>query len=94
MKRIKKKIHVFVNKFVNNIWFYKSYKVTLILLKVFSLIYYFILKCKTQEKKSLLNPFIVCVGNITVGGSGKTPCVIALYRKLEGLGSNVAFMTH
>ncbi len=93
MKRIKGKIHFFISKILHKIWFSKDYSMALVILKAFALLHYFILKFKKQEKKSLLEPFIICVGNITVGGSGKTPCIISLYNALESSGYNVALMT-
>lgn len=36
---------------------------------------------------------VICVGNITAGGSGKTPVSIAVARQLAALGHNPAFLT-
>ncbi len=36
---------------------------------------------------------VVCVGNITAGGSGKTPVAIALARRLSALGERPVFLT-
>lgn len=36
---------------------------------------------------------VICVGNVTVGGSGKTPVALALARLLRGLGRRPAFLT-
>jgi tetraacyldisaccharide 4'-kinase len=36
---------------------------------------------------------VVCVGNFTVGGAGKTPTALALARILEDLGQRPAFLT-
>jgi len=39
------------------------------------------------------NARILCVGNLTVGGSGKTPVAIALGRFLTARGAKIAFLT-
>ena len=36
---------------------------------------------------------VVCVGNITAGGSGKTPVAIAIAKRLAALGHHPAFLT-
>lgn len=36
---------------------------------------------------------VVCVGNITAGGSGKTPVAIAIAKRLAGLGEQPTFLT-
>jgi tetraacyldisaccharide 4'-kinase len=36
---------------------------------------------------------VICVGNVTVGGSGKTPVALALTRLLRGIGRRPAFLT-
>ena len=36
---------------------------------------------------------IICVGNLTVGGSGKTPVVITLCRFLSGIGKSPSVLT-
>jgi len=49
-------------------------------------------------RRRLARPFIVpmpvvCVGNLTVGGSGKTPVVLALARWLTGRGTRIHCLT-
>ncbi|MEE2694972.1 MAG: tetraacyldisaccharide 4'-kinase [Pseudomonadota bacterium] len=54
------------------------------LLKPFSLIYYlFFLFYKSLRSENICKIPIVCVGNVTVGGSGKTPVVIKLRKVLK-----------
>jgi tetraacyldisaccharide 4'-kinase len=36
---------------------------------------------------------VVCIGNLTVGGAGKTPTAIAAARALRDIGANPAFLT-
>ena len=36
---------------------------------------------------------VICVGNLTVGGSGKTPVVITLCRFLSGIGKSASILT-
>ena len=36
---------------------------------------------------------VICVGNLTVGGSGKTPVVITLCRFLSGIGKSTSILT-
>ncbi len=44
-----------------------------------------------QPEKSTLA--VICVGNLTVGGSGKTPVAITLCRFLSGIGKNPCVLT-
>src|SRR6195256_6935169 len=36
---------------------------------------------------------VVCIGNLTVGGAGKTPTAIAVARLLQGRGARPMFLT-
>lgn len=36
---------------------------------------------------------VVCIGNATVGGAGKTPVAMAIYKLIEPLGKKVAFLS-
>ena len=44
-------------------------------------------------KPEKINVPIICVGNLTVGGSGKTPVVITLCRFLSGIGKSPSVLT-
>ena len=45
-----------------------------------------------KKSKRLLDP-VICVGNLTTGGSGKTPVVIALAGLLDEMGYKVAILS-
>ena len=65
-----------------------------IILYPLSLVWILIFKIK----KELSNPYksnltVICVGNITVGGSGKTPLSISIFKWLKELGYNPIFLT-
>ena len=47
---------------------------------------------KNAKPKKIKIP-IICVGNLTVGGSGKTPVVITLCRFLSGIGKSPSVLT-
>lgn len=50
-----------------------------------------VLRCFFQGKK--FSSPVVVVGNISVGGSGKTPLIIALAKQLIGLGLNISIVS-
>jgi len=57
----------------------------------------FILNQVGQWKRRSINPVeagcpVICVGNLTVGGSGKTPVAIALAQRLKAMGKNPFFL--
>src|SRR5215813_12134384 len=70
-----------------------------ILLWPLSLVYGFVIRCKAflyragvlSQKR--LNGTVVSVGNITVGGTGKTPMVLWLAEKFLGDGKSVAILS-
>ena len=52
----------------------------------------------TQVHKGLIRPVhasvpIICVGNLTVGGTGKTPVALSIAEHLKDLGKKVHFLT-
>lgn len=62
---------------------------------IFLLIYYlrvFIYKCGIIRPKKL-NAKVISVGNITLGGTGKTPLVLYLALEFKKRGENVAILT-
>lgn len=64
------------------------------LLLPFSVLYYSgFLFNKSRIKPQRLSVPVWCVGNIVVGGTGKTPFAIHLAKELQALGKNPAFVT-
>ncbi len=78
-------------------FWYKRNKISLffsIILYPFSLLWILIFKIK----KNLSNPYksnlmVICIGNATVGGSGKTPLSISIFKWLKELGYKPIFLT-
>ncbi len=93
MKRIKRKLYIWINAFFHKVWFGSGSTVFFPILKILSKVYYFILRNKKQDKKSIEKSFVICVGGINVGGTGKTPCAIGICNQLNELGKRVAFVT-
>jgi tetraacyldisaccharide 4'-kinase len=77
---------IFLHNLINYIWYKKNY--FYILLLPFSCIYFIIIHIRLYLYKSNIlvdykpNKPVVVVGNITVGGTGKTPLVIYLAKLL------------
>lgn len=93
MKRIKRELYIWINGFFHKVWFGNESTVFFPILKILSKVYYFILRNKKQDKKSVEKSFVICVGGINVGGTGKTPCAIGICNQLNELGKRVAFVT-
>ena len=64
-----------------------------LLLVPFMLLYLFVSRLLQNNKAVQLDAFCICVGNVVVGGSGKTPFVMELAKKLKGLGYEVAIIS-
>ena len=82
--------------FFYDLWYSNSiqYKLISFLLYPFSLLWIFIDKLKFL----LIKPYsshlkIICVGNINVGGTGKTPVAIFLFKMLKKMGYKPIFLT-
>ena len=68
----------------------------LVLLRPLALVFAAIAACRKQQLLARQQPFplpIIVVGNITVGGTGKTPVVIAVARYLRQQGHKPAIIT-
>ena len=83
-------------KFFYNLWYSNSiqYKLISFLFYPFSLLWIFIDKLKfllTKPHTSYLK--IICVGNINVGGTGKTPIAMFLFKILKKMGYSPIFLT-
>ena len=76
-------------------WDYKTKSLASIMLFPLSVIYKFIfwiLKILTNIKNQNSTIPVICVGNIYLGGTGKTPLVIEIYKILKSFGKNPAFI--
>ncbi len=65
-------------------YFWKKNNILSILLLPMSLVYFCILKLyQLSSRETLIDIPIICVGNLVVGGSGKTPIVIKIRKLLN-----------
>lgn len=86
-----------MSSFIHKLWFNKS-PLAYVLLP-FAIVYYLVITIRRYcYKVGLLKSFrsnklVVVVGNIMIGGNGKTPLVIALVNKLTALGIKVAVVS-
>ena len=77
-------------------WYKKNNisKVQIILLYPFSILWILIDAFKSYFSKTYKSKLkVVCIGNLTVGGTGKTPFSIYTYKILKNLGYNPVFLT-
>lgn len=65
-------------------WYKKS--ILSLLLSPFGWIYGMIVLCRLRRSQPKLDVPVLCVGNLTLGGSGKTPVVIGLVQALRNQG--------
>ena len=75
--------------------FWDSEKISIysIILYPISIIYFFLLTIiKKLKKNQNFEVTIVCVGNIYLGGTGKTPLVYEIYNILNSIGKNPAII--
>ncbi len=74
--------------------FWQSPNIIALALSPFSIIYlliFFVIKFCT--KSHAVKAKILCVGNLTVGGQGKTPCAIAIAKICDDLAIEYAFLS-
>jgi len=77
-------------------WYKKNIisKLKIILLYPFSILWILVDELKRHFSKTYKSKLkVVCVGNLTVGGTGKTPFSIYTYKLLKNLGYNPVFLT-
>ncbi len=77
-------------------WYKKNIisKLLIILLYPFSILWLQMDKFKRYFSKTYKSKLkVVCIGNLTVGGTGKTPFSIYTYKLLKNLGYNPVFLT-
>ena len=58
----------------------------------FSLIYFFLSYIKQLKRSKKFHVPVICVGNIYLGGTGKTPLVKEIFKITRSLGKNPAFV--
>ena len=86
---------------MNKLLFYLWYRVPryiLILFLPLSVIFYLIIKLRKYSQENILKRYVskrkvIIVGNLTVGGSGKTPFAIWLCNHLTDIGKKVAIVS-
>ena len=77
-------------------WYKKNFKskVQIIFFYPFSILWVLIDAFKSYFSETYTSKIkVICVGNLTVGGTGKTPFSIYTYKLLKNLGYNPVFLT-
>ena len=73
-------------------WDIKKKSFWSLILFPFTILYFFIFFIKKFKKKKNFKIPIICVGNIYLGGTGKTPIVLELFNILKDLNKNPGFV--
>ena len=73
-------------------WDYKKLSIWSILLFPFSIIYFFLSNINKIKVSKKFNIPVICVGNIYLGGTGKTPLVKEIFKIFKSFGKNPAFV--
>ncbi len=76
---------------INNFW--KGKNILNYCLQPFSLLWLIASHIRKWQKSYTSSSFIICVGNINIGGAGKTPSSIFIGKSLKDRGYKVAFLT-
>ena len=73
-------------------WDIKKKSFWSLILFPFTILYFFIFFIKKFKKRKNFKIPIICVGNIYLGGTGKTPIVLELFNILKNLNKNPGFI--
>lgn len=98
-----KQLYKVAHDYVNNYWYNNDGKFSLVATTLIPLSYTFgiiskfktnyILKYQKSFDGKLYNRPVICIGNLTVGGTGKTLITEFLVKKFKGLGYNPAVVS-
>ena len=75
-----------------NFWDFKNPNLLAIILLPLSILYLFIIKLRFKKKNKPKNIKTICLGNIYIGGTGKTSLAIKIKSILEKQGKKVCFI--
>ena len=86
--------HIFKKTYTKpKFWDLKKITIWVILLLPFSLIYFIIINIfKFSKNNKKVSSKVICVGNIYIGGTGKTPLVKKIFEIVKSSGKNPAFI--
>ena len=77
-----------------NFWWKNSFGILGMLSQLIGSVYGFIAGKRMQrEPTNVVNVPVICVGNFVVGGAGKTPFCIMLFKLLKDMGYSPVFLT-
>ena len=83
-------------KMINKFWYKKNFssKLISIFMYPFSVIWVFV----DYFKYTFISPYksslkVICVGNLNIGGGGKTPFCIMLFKMIKKIGLKPVFLT-
>ena len=73
-------------------WDSSKFSIWSIILFPFSLLYLLFFQLNKIKSPTKYEVPIICIGNIYLGGTGKTPMAIEIYRIFKSFGKNPAFV--